>query len=436
MKYYTLAFVTFFGFQALCAQSYNSFKDPRDGKTYKTSSIVGQIWMSENLDADRFQNGERIRKVTSSKEWLEACYRKEPVWMYYQNNPENGKRYGKIYNYYAVIDRRNLAPSNYHIPSEAELLALAKYSTSSSLKSQSGWFSTTFKKRVLENVDRIDRNGFPYVDLDFVEREFKSGGSGSNSTGFNAFPAGSLDLFGNSQMLGKMAGFWTSTSGRAEGTQVVFKIIWDYDFPRLLYAGGTEGFYVRCVSGRSQEEIEEENAKNLKRYQDSMIVVRAKQKRYNDSIRIIEEKKAEELFKIQMIKEDSLKEARKLNARPMDLIEDGIVFKVIEPGHGYVFSKLFYIERGNKSFYDLIIESANHVQRLGYDFPDKDQAKTLIEFYKEETFRQMFCGSYENLMIPLFYIDKKGNAMSLRVGKIINNKIKSNNFYFFGVKKF
>jgi uncharacterized protein (TIGR02145 family) len=36
------------------------------------------------------------------------------------NNPENGKKYGKLYNWNAVNDRRGLAPNGWHIPSEKE----------------------------------------------------------------------------------------------------------------------------------------------------------------------------------------------------------------------------------------------------------------------------------------------------------------------------
>lgn len=255
MKHCILAFVLFLEFKNLYSQSFNSFKDARDGRTYKTTIIGGQTWMAENLNADKFRNGDKIRKVLTPKEWLDACFRKEPVWMYYKNIAENGSKYGKIYNYYAVIDRRNLAPLDYHIPSESEFLFLAQF-PSSNLKSVTDWFSSIYKKRVLENVDRIDRNGFPYVDLDFVEREFRAGGSGDNSTAFNALPSGSLDLFGNSQLLSKIAGFWTSTNGRVDGTQVAFKINWNEQYPSTSFVSGTEGFYIRCIAGKSQEEIE------------------------------------------------------------------------------------------------------------------------------------------------------------------------------------
>ena len=178
------------------AQNYGSFKDERNGQVYKSVKILDQIWMAENLNVDKFQNGDIIRKVNSSQEWIAACLRKEPVWMYFQNNPQNGIKFGKIYNYYTIIDKRNLAPINFRIPSAVDFLDFSNLSIFN-LKSQSGWSKSTFTKKVLENVNKIDRNGFPYVDIDYVERQFSIGGSGNNSIGFNAFPSGLINKNGN-----------------------------------------------------------------------------------------------------------------------------------------------------------------------------------------------------------------------------------------------
>jgi len=52
---------------------------------------------------------------------------KTPVWCYYEYKAENGIKYGKLYNWYAVSDVRGLAPKGYEIPDSADWNQLIKY---------------------------------------------------------------------------------------------------------------------------------------------------------------------------------------------------------------------------------------------------------------------------------------------------------------------
>ena len=73
--------------------------------------------MSKNLNVSRFRNGEIIFEAKTIEEWEKAGENKTPAWCYYNNNPTNGAKYGKLYNWYAVNDIRALAPKGWHIPS-------------------------------------------------------------------------------------------------------------------------------------------------------------------------------------------------------------------------------------------------------------------------------------------------------------------------------
>jgi len=66
---------------------------------YESVIIGNQEWMTRNLDVDRFQNGVLIPHVESNEEWKKAGENGQPAWCYYKNNPENGKKYGKLYNW-------------------------------------------------------------------------------------------------------------------------------------------------------------------------------------------------------------------------------------------------------------------------------------------------------------------------------------------------
>ena len=106
--------------------------------------IGTQIWMSENLNISHFRNGDIIPEAKTAEEWKEARIKKQPAWCYYNNNLENGEIYGKLYNWYAVNDKRGLAPVGFHVPSDDEWTALSDYLggediAGGKLKSTIGW---------------------------------------------------------------------------------------------------------------------------------------------------------------------------------------------------------------------------------------------------------------------------------------------------------
>jgi uncharacterized protein (TIGR02145 family) len=71
-----------------------------------------------------------------------AGIRNTPAWCYYDNDTENGKKYGKLYNWYAVNDPRGLAPEGYHIPNDNEWKAIENLlgkEPGKKLKSKNGW---------------------------------------------------------------------------------------------------------------------------------------------------------------------------------------------------------------------------------------------------------------------------------------------------------
>lgn len=86
----------------------------------KSIKIGNQTWMTENLNVDNFQNGDIIPEAKTTEEWEQAGKRQQPVWCYYDYDINNGKKYGKLYNWYAVNDPRGLAPKGWHIPSDEE----------------------------------------------------------------------------------------------------------------------------------------------------------------------------------------------------------------------------------------------------------------------------------------------------------------------------
>jgi uncharacterized protein (TIGR02145 family) len=94
---------------------------------YTGVTIGEQIWMPKNLNVDTFRDTTPIREAKTNEEWMLAGLNKQPAWCYYDNNPENGDKYGKLYNWYAVNDPRGLAPDTWRIPNQEDITFFVEY---------------------------------------------------------------------------------------------------------------------------------------------------------------------------------------------------------------------------------------------------------------------------------------------------------------------
>ena len=146
---------------------------------FKEVKIGTQNWMSENLNVATFSNGDSILEVRSSDEWKKAAFEKLPAYCYYKFDTSNSAKFGRLYNWYAVNDRRGLAPKGWRIPSDKDWNILIQFlggheASTNKLKSTSGWSDT--------------RNG-------------------NNSSGFNALPVN-----GYHGMAWYMEGVWHSAT--------------------------------------------------------------------------------------------------------------------------------------------------------------------------------------------------------------------------------
>jgi uncharacterized protein (TIGR02145 family) len=138
-------------------------------------SNVPQVWMTENLNVKRFRNGDEIEEAKNEFDWLKAMSNNQPVWCYYNFDPANGDKYGALYNIFAVIDSRGLAPKGYHIPTIDEFeryeQSLGRYyeKPGRKLMSKTGW---------LRDSDGGD-------------------GNGTNESNFNGLPGGEVTFESN-----------------------------------------------------------------------------------------------------------------------------------------------------------------------------------------------------------------------------------------------
>lgn len=94
------------------------------GDNIKTVIIGTQEWTTKNLNVSKYRNGDIIPEVKDFKKWDSLT---TGAWCYYNNDPNNGAIYGKLYNWFAVNDPRGFVPEGYHIPTIGELTILNDY---------------------------------------------------------------------------------------------------------------------------------------------------------------------------------------------------------------------------------------------------------------------------------------------------------------------
>ena len=105
------------------ALTYGSVTDI-DGNTYKTIQIGTQTWMAENLRTTKLKNGDPIPEVPDKIQWKD---RTSGAYCNYNNEASLSSIYGRLYNWYAVNDTRNLAPEGWHVATDNDWTALADY---------------------------------------------------------------------------------------------------------------------------------------------------------------------------------------------------------------------------------------------------------------------------------------------------------------------
>ncbi len=188
----------------------DSFPPTIDGYTYQTVTIGTQVWFAENLRTSEYANGDTIPNINGVSSTSGA-------WSWYNNNSSYENTNGKLYNWYAVSDIRNVCPTGWHVPTDTEWSSLSLFFggetvAGSKLKSTSGW---------------------------------GDGNNGTNESGLSMLPGGYFD---NGQFidLGYHGHWWSSTENDESNAWYHSLRYFNGNTHRNSYNKGT-GFSVRCL---------------------------------------------------------------------------------------------------------------------------------------------------------------------------------------------
>jgi len=189
-----------------------------DGNVYHVVKIGKQFWLKENLKTSHFSDSSVIPEMEYDIDWP---YAGGPARCYYERNPQNNYPYGKLYNWYAAADPRNVCPVGWHVPSDKDFQVLSDYLGGDDIAGTH-----------MKAVKLWGKQDESYAD---------------DASGFDALPAGIRYANGSFDRSGADgADFWTSSLNE----QLV-------PYCRILYYGGSNlgrhtyrrlgGFSVRCV---------------------------------------------------------------------------------------------------------------------------------------------------------------------------------------------
>jgi uncharacterized protein (TIGR02145 family) len=161
--------------------------------------------------------------ITDNTQWSQLS---TGAWSYYNNDVANNAKYGKLYNWYAVSKisngNKNVCPTGWHVPTDAEWRVLTEYLSGASVAAGGK----------MKEVGTTSWNS-PNTDA-------------TNTSLFTGLPGGYRDYSGNFNSIGDYGYWWSSTEyytydawfrylGKANGDASIGTFSKDY------------GFSVRCL---------------------------------------------------------------------------------------------------------------------------------------------------------------------------------------------
>ena len=189
-----------------------------NGNHYNAIRIGTQIWMSENLRTNTYNDGSSIAIVTSNSTWINL---NTGAYCWYNNDSATYENpYGKLYNWYTV-NTGNLCPIGWHVPNDAEWTILSNYLGGASVAG-----------------GKMKENG--------VSHWFTPNLGATNESGFTALPNGGRMITGTFSNLYYYNYLWSANETSASDANCWYL----YFNSSILYTNDeykVRGHSVRCI---------------------------------------------------------------------------------------------------------------------------------------------------------------------------------------------
>jgi uncharacterized protein (TIGR02145 family) len=189
-----------------------------EGNYYPTFKFGNQEWFLINLKTAKYKNGEPINEAAQEIIWRTA---KTGAWCYYKND-KGFDDIGKLYNGYAILDKRGICPEGWSVPTNQEWQKLIDFlggrkNAVDQLKSSDGWYQ---------------------------------GKNGNSNSIFSGYPLGSRNVKGEFAGNANYTDWWTSTMTSTYSLYIrslsfsnddVYEDIFNYNY----------GLSVRCIKNNN-----------------------------------------------------------------------------------------------------------------------------------------------------------------------------------------
>lgn len=188
-----------------------------NGNIYTSVKIGNQEWLVENLKTTHFNNGDPIPNITDKYAWNNL---QTAAYCDYKNNPENSIIQGRLYNWYAIVDPREIAPKGWRVATREDWEILSEY---------------------LGKEYAGDK-------LKAVGGDWKNNVGATNETGFTALPGYRRVSYEGmfSEDYGYGVAFWNATES-STGRAYTSEINYSFSYIRFMADEKCVGLPVRCV---------------------------------------------------------------------------------------------------------------------------------------------------------------------------------------------
>ncbi|WP_430814635.1 fibrobacter succinogenes major paralogous domain-containing protein [Carboxylicivirga sp. RSCT41] len=189
-----------------------------EGNVYKTIVIGKQTWMAENLRVTRFRNGDAIPNITDNDKWsIQAV----AAYCNYNNTEDLDTiaTYGRLYNWYAAADSRNIAPKGWRVATPDDWNILIDYLGGETIAG-----------------GKLKEAG---------NEHWESPNEADNSSGFTAQPGGFR--FNDEDIKGiALYGYWWSTGQNGSSAARLQLFSWSQEVYKEMRSMNT-GYSIRCI---------------------------------------------------------------------------------------------------------------------------------------------------------------------------------------------
>ena len=186
--------------------------------------------MAENLKTSIYRNGAAIATNLTDAAWQSAT---SGAWAYCNNDANTNCPYGKLYNWYACVDSRQLCPTGWHVPSDDELSTLLNAVDPSA----NGGNNLNIAGEKMKSTGTIEAGTGLW---------YSPNAGAVNTSGFSALPSGYRVQFGTYFLFGYYGFLWSSTAFDADYAWYRPIDHSSVNIPRGFIQKQT-GYSVRCV---------------------------------------------------------------------------------------------------------------------------------------------------------------------------------------------